>query len=44
MEDWERPAAAKNSPGWRYEHRDRVSERERLYIAYQYHDRYTGTS
>ena len=25
-----------------YEHRDRVSERERLYIAYQYHDRYTG--
>jgi eukaryotic-like serine/threonine-protein kinase len=25
-----------------YEHRDHVSERERLYIAYQYHDRYTG--
>jgi tetratricopeptide (TPR) repeat protein len=25
-----------------YEHRQRVSERERLFIAYQYHDRYTG--
>jgi tetratricopeptide (TPR) repeat protein/tRNA A-37 threonylcarbamoyl transferase component Bud32 len=25
-----------------YEHRERVSERERLFIAYQYHDRYTG--
>jgi eukaryotic-like serine/threonine-protein kinase len=27
-----------------YEHRDRVSERERLFIAYQYHDRVTGDS
>ena len=25
-----------------YEHRDRVSERERLFITYQYHDRVTG--
>lgn len=25
-----------------YEHRDNVSERERLFIAYQYHDRVTG--
>ncbi|MBA2304326.1 MAG: protein kinase, partial [Acidobacteria bacterium] len=25
-----------------YEHRDRVSERERLFITYQYHDRATG--
>ena len=25
-----------------YEHRDRVSERERLFIGYQYHDRVTG--
>jgi tetratricopeptide (TPR) repeat protein/tRNA A-37 threonylcarbamoyl transferase component Bud32 len=25
-----------------YEHREHVSERERLFIAYQYHDRYTG--
>ena len=25
-----------------YEHRERVSERERLFITYQYHDRYTG--
>ncbi len=25
-----------------YEHRNRVSERERLFITYQYHDRYTG--
>jgi eukaryotic-like serine/threonine-protein kinase len=27
-----------------YEHRDRVSERERLFITYQYHDRVTGDS
>ncbi len=25
-----------------YEHRERVSERERLFITYQFHDRYTG--
>ena len=25
-----------------YEHREHVSERERLFITYQYHDRYTG--
>jgi serine/threonine protein kinase/tetratricopeptide (TPR) repeat protein len=25
-----------------YEHKDRVSERERLFITYQYHDRFTG--
>jgi len=25
-----------------YEHRERVSERERLFITYQYHDRVTG--
>jgi tetratricopeptide (TPR) repeat protein len=25
-----------------YEHRDRVSERERIFITYQYHDRVTG--
>lgn len=25
-----------------YEYRERVSERERLFITYQFHDRYTG--
>ena len=38
----EKPDAAKNWRGWRLDNRGHVSERERLFITYQYHDRYTG--
>ena len=35
-------AAAKSYARLAYENRERVSERERLFITYQYHDRFTG--
>ena len=37
-----KPGAARNTRGWRTSTAPTVSERERLFITYQYHDRVTG--
>ena len=42
MADSAKPGAAKSCARLAYENRDHVSERERLFITYQYHDRFTG--